>query len=203
MNKEAGVRNQNLEIRNQKKEPGLSLNPGTWRLAPVLLLSAFCLLSSAFAQTPTTTALPLRTYRAAYSVACGGAGDCATIYYSSKIIRVRQVVVQPSTAITVSLIVRSAADSGGTTSTVPTAVSMDTNDIAATATLATYTGAPTAGSTVGSVALLPLAANSTWVQSFGMVNSKSLVLQSAGQGLAVNVSGAATIYVNLEWTENP
>lgn len=172
------------------------------KLVLLLALTVGLLTSPAWGQTPITPNAPDKTYRTAYSIACGGSGDCATIYFTSKAIKVREVFIsKPSVGITVSLIVRSTADSGGTLGTVPTAVSMDPNDVAATATLAVYTAAPTAGTSVGLIGLLTLASTDTWVRPFGMVNSKPLILSAAAQGLAINVSGAATITVNLEWTE--
>ncbi len=190
------MKSQKSKVKSQK------FKAGCW--IALLLLTFNFQLSTLFGQTPVLIRAPDRTYRAAYSVACGGAGDCATIYFASKTVRVRQVLVsKPSAGITVSLIVRSAVDTGGTAGTIPTAVSMDSGDAAATATLAVYTAAPTAGATVGSVGLLTMATTDTWVQSFGTLNSKALALQAAGQGLAINVSGAATITVNLEWTETP
>jgi hypothetical protein len=144
---------------------------------------------------------PPTAYRVGFQVACGGAGDCVTIYYASKTVRVREVwISKPSNAITVSMNLHSALDSGGT-ATNPVGVPLDSQDATATAVVSAYTAAPTAGTSLGTIAMLPMATTDTWVQDFGALNDKALALQAAGQGLAIYVSGAATITVNLEWSE--
>ncbi len=178
---------------------------GKWKLGLLawLVLIAYCLLSTAYcpAQVPVSDLMPPHAYRVGFQVVCAGAGDCVTIGYASKTLRVREVwVAKPSNAITVSLNLHSAADSGGT-STTPAGVPLNSNDLAATGVVTAYTAAPTAGTSVGTIAMLPMATTDTWVQDFGTLNDEVLALQSTGQALAVYVSGAATITVNLEWSE--
>ncbi len=154
------------------------------------------------AQTVTQRGVPAPTYRAAFTVSCGGTGDCATISFGSEVVRVEQVTVSGASAqVVVSLIERTSADSGGTAGTAPTAVAMSSSDPPATATLADYTVAPTAGTAAGTIAIATVAAGGTFTQNFSTAGDQAPTLESAGQSLAINVSAAASLEVSIEWTE--
>jgi hypothetical protein len=203
------IRNQKSEIRNQKGRIRDRVRPFGGLIA-LVAMGTVAILCSLFpvpyslkaAQVLTTTGKPPGTYRVAFSVACGGQGDCATVYYGGKTVRIREVwISKPSTAATVSLNFHSAADSGGT-STNPTGVAMDTGDASPTAVVTAYTAAPTAGASYGTIAMLSMATTDTWVQDWGTLSDKALVLQAPGQGLAIYVSTATTLIINLEWSEH-
>ena len=149
-----------------------------------------------------------RTYSAGFSIACGGAGDCVTVTLTaggSNVTAVRELwISQPSSNVTVSLIRRSALDTGGT-STTETLVSSDTNDAAPNTIVTAYTAAPTAGSTTGGGTFfsLPITTTSTLVRDSTVSNYKPFLLQGATQVYAIYVSGAATVTVNLVVVETP
>lgn len=111
------------------------------------------------------------------------------------------------------LIRRSAANSGGTSSA-PTPLKRDTNDSAATATLALYTANPTVGTTVGtldSCRLFLALATATPNQckfEFGVNNDKMLLLRGTSDILAINFAGATVpaggvVDIDVEWVEEP
>lgn len=98
--------------------------------------------------------------------------------------------------IEVQLIRRSAANSGGTSST-PTLVSSDSNNAAATAVVSLYSVNPASlGSTVGNMRAAKLnlgaaGAAGSLIWDFGTRNGQGLVLRGIAQGLAINLVGAA------------
>lgn len=110
------------------------------------------------------------------------------------------------------LVKRSSANTGGTSAAV-TAIPLDANDAAATATVRSYTANPTLGGTVGSIRatrlLSPAAATAqfgAWVWSFDTLNSKPVVLRGTAQVLALNFNGAAlpaglSVSCSINWTE--
>jgi hypothetical protein len=113
----------------------------------------------------------------------------------------------------VQLVKRATADTGGTP-TALAAVPHDSNDGAATATASTYAAAPTAGTPVGAIRAQQInlsAAGSGGAAvpvefDFGTVNDKAIVLNGAGEGLYLNLNGAAmpagtVLNVFVEWSE--
>lgn len=127
--------------------------------------------------------------------------DVATLYGSaSKTVRVKRVTVsgQATTAgsMNVSLIKRTAANTGGT-STTPTIGQFDSADAAATATALLYnTTNPT---TLGAGVALSMqtlnfgvaGAAGTVVFDFSNRNDKPIILNGVAQGLAINFNGGA------------
>lgn len=136
---------------------------------------------------------------------------------ASKTIRITRLGFSGTAAtagiINVAVVKRSTADTSGT-STNPAAVPHDSNNAAATATVAAYTANPTLGSIVGSALrtaklALPLATASgvdAVEYNFGDRNGQGIVLRGTGQVFALNgqgstLPGATTINVDIEWTE--
>lgn len=145
-------------------------------------------------------------------------GDIAVLPGSAtKTIRVTRVEVTLSTtgtaAIeTVSLIKRSAADTGGTSSAM-TIVPHDANFSGASAAPLIYTATPTPGAAVGFIrvtqfndqsASLPGAATWIWTFGDGRGGAGSIVLRGTAQELCINLAGVVatqTAAVSFEWTE--
>lgn len=113
----------------------------------------------------------------------------------------------------VQLVKRSSADTGGTPSAL-TAVSHDSNDGAASAAVSSFAAAPTAGTLVGAIRAqqINLSASGSGGAAvpvefdFGTVNDKSVVLNSASEGLYLNLNGATmpagtVLNVFVEWSE--
>lgn len=158
------------------------------------------------------------TYAASATVATAAAATDVFVMTGSatKTIRITNFYVSmtatAATTVIGSLIRRSAANTGGT-STAPAAVTYDTNNAAATATVAAYTANPTAlGAAVGSsIAVLKIAANTTATVGnditldFGDRPAQAIVLRGTSQLLALNFNattvtgGSASI--SIEWTE--
>lgn len=158
-----------------------------------------------------------RTFRVAGSFApAAAATDVFTIRGSaSTVVRVTHVDIS-CTATTaanynVLLILRSTADTGGT-STGLVGQKADGNDVTAVGAAAVYyTVNPTGlGSTSGNVGGFQayaanggLLVNASW--DFGLRNSKAQVLRGTNQNLAVNLNGATlaggACIVSAEWTE--
>lgn len=138
---------------------------------------------------------------------------------SSKVIRVTKVsVVGTATAASIYdhyIIKRTAANSGGT-STSKTAAQSDSTDSAQTATLLQYTANPSSLGTGISVegnktylaaGATPGAAALPSVYTFGTRNDKAIVLRGASESLAINFGGqavpsGANLYLSIEWTED-
>lgn len=109
------------------------------------------------------------------------------------------------------LIKRSTVNTLGT-STPPTKVTYDSNDIAATATVLAYTANPTLGTAIGNVrgdrVFLPGAASASDAQGllWSFVNGKPMILRGVAQGLCINLNGVTitggSINVTIEWTES-
>jgi len=146
------------------------------------------------------------------------AGDIAVLPGSaSKTIRIHRIEVSLSTTGTagveaVTLVKRSAADTGGTSAAM-TAVPHDSAFAAASAAPRNYTAAPTLGAAVGTVrgaqffdeSASTTGAN-TWLWTFGdgRGGAAAIVLRGIAQQLAINLSGVIatqTVSVSYEWTE--
>ena len=136
---------------------------------------------------------------------------------ASKTIRITKIVVSglATTAgqLNPLLVRRSAANTGGT-STAPTPLKRDTNDAAASATLALYTANPTVGTAVGTLdscrLFLALATATPYACrfEFGVNNDKMLILRGTSDILAINFAGAAVpaggiVDIDVEWVEEP
>ena len=164
-----------------------------------LLFEGWMSLRPAAAQSLVQQSALLSTYRASFTVACGGAGDCVTISPVSHPVSIRQIwISKPTNAITVSLILRKTADTGGT-STAGAGFPLDDSDAAATPSIKLYTVAPTAGTAIGTLMAQPLATTDTLVETLGTSNDKPAILNT--QNFAISVSGAATIQGYVEWTQ--
>jgi hypothetical protein len=111
----------------------------------------------------------------------------------------------------VALILRGAANTGGT-STNPTGVKLDQNDLAATAVITQYSANPSAlGSAIGTIdwQLLNLQTAGSYAQilfNFGGNLGRAVVLRGASQWLALNLNGDAVpsggkVGYALLWTE--
>lgn len=136
---------------------------------------------------------------------------------ASKTIRITKIVVSglATTAgqLNPLLVRRSAANTGGT-STAPTPLKRDTNDVAASATLALYTANPTVGTAVGTLdscrlfLALATATPDACRFEFGVNNDKMLILRGTSDILAINFAGAAVpaggiVDIDVEWVEEP
>jgi hypothetical protein len=143
--------------------------------------------------------------------------DIFTIYGSAtktiRIIRIGLTGVQTNAGQRdVLLIKRSSINTAGISATVP-AVSHDSNNVAATATLLSYTGNPTLGISVGTLCCRRLQVNTANTPSpvdyidlnYGNRPSPAIVLRGVNEGVAINLNGIAssgnlwTIF--CEWTE--
>lgn len=162
--------------------------------------------------------------RATYSASIIGltpasaATDILTILgSSSKTIRVTRVEItgkaNSQAALDLLLVKRSTADTGGT-ATNPTAVPHDSNESAATATIAAYTANPTVGTLVGAlrnrkitVTTDAAAINQDMSRfEFGLRSEEPIILRGNTQQLAVNLNGASlpaglSLNIDITWTE--
>jgi hypothetical protein len=196
----------------------------TLRLA--LFLST-ALVSTVFAQgagpsaTFATFPAQRQTFTAAgvLAVPQTAAGDAVVICGSAtKTVRIKRVELSGTDATaqsaTVKAIVRSAANTGGT-STTATNVPRDSNNAAATAVVKAYTAIPTPGAAVGdvrdSILALPdgatLLAGAPLAWDFNPSNlTQEVVLRGVAQCFAVNFPNAlstagASLRWNIDWTE--
>jgi hypothetical protein len=159
-----------------------------------------------------------KTYSASFTVATAAtATDIATIIGSaSTVVRVTKIELTglATTAVTtpILLIKRSAADTGGT-STTATAIPHDANDAAATAVVSAYTANPTGlGAAVGTIRstkmVFPLTGvlDSVIIWEFGIRNNKPIVLRGVAQNLAINLNSitvtGGSVSGFIEWTED-
>lgn len=162
--------------------------------------------------------------KATYSAAISGFTPAATatdffmiIGSGTKTVRVTRIelsgVASLPSNVTVLLIKRISANSGGTAATV-TPAQHDSNDSAPTAVVSSYSANPTTGSSGGLVraATLDLGDTSNTALSevvawdFSTRNSEGLVLRGVGQAYVLNFNGAAvpggmSITIDVEWTE--
>lgn len=135
---------------------------------------------------------------------------------ATKIIRVTRVEVSFIQSIyninEVQLIKRSTANTGGTSTSI-LAVSHDSTNAAATATVLAYTANPTLGTSLGVVRTVKLYGDATNQPSgenvitwdFGTRPAQAIVLRGTTQVLAVNLNGVsisgASFDISIEWTE--
>lgn len=159
------------------------------------------------------------TYSCAFQVTPGAAAtDVATIIGSAtKTIRIHQIMVGfDATAntedVAVSIIMRSAANTGGSSIT-PAIAMHDSNNGAATAVVRAYTANPTGlGASAGTIeqfrsGAYPNSGNPTPPFNYGpAVGDQSLVLRGVAQSVAINLEGAAlvtgeTVRIKIKWTE--
>lgn len=174
--------------------------------------------------TNTISVAPTDGTKVSYSAAAVGitlaalATDIFTITGSAtKVVRITRIEITGSSTagsgavVNLQLIRRSAANTGGT-STSDTAVSHDTTDSTATATVVHYTVNPTLlGAAVGTVrssrtAFVAAGLSDVPTQwEFGNRPSKAIVLRGTSQILALNIGGitvtGGVADINIEWTE--
>jgi len=158
-----------------------------------------------------------RTYSAAFTVLSPqtAAADWATLTGSATAqIHVKEIACWGTTTSaafldTISLIKRSALDTGGT-STAPTVVPNDSGQIAGSAVAAAYTVAPTKGTAVGTVRVIqlyiPLATSQapSFDWQFGINDDQDLILNTATENLALNSTletTAETWTCFMKWEE--
>lgn len=160
------------------------------------------------------------TYRAA-AVGLATAASATDVFIingsASKTIRVTRVWVGGTIATTaayvdISLIKRSTANTGGTSSATAV-VPLDSAYAAGTAVVLQYTANPTTGTAVGPIAACRYAAALTGTEAlevnyefkFGDDNGSACVLRGTAQGLAVSFNtgpaNAGTFDIWVEWTE--
>jgi len=167
--------------------------------------------------TTTTPAAAPATYFAAISglLSAASATDLFTLTGSaSKTVKLTKITITATrttgTQTVFKLIKRSAANSGGT-ATNPTAVPADSNNAAATATVAAYTANPAAlGAAVGDILSQRYfiagtgTATTPIVFTFGG-DVQPVVLRGTSEVFALNLDAVTvaggTFYVGIEWTE--
>ena len=143
------------------------------------------------------------------------ASDIFTLTGSAtKTIRITRVALSgiQTTGAQVSIIFlrRSTANTGGT-STSLAAISMDTNNPAATATGLVYTANATVGTLVGNIRTRKVSvsassgASDALILDFGTRNSQAVVLRGINQVFAVNLNNVtvagSSFNISIEWTE--
>lgn len=183
--------------------------------------------------TPANNAAPIDGQKQSYSAAVVGLvpaaspTDIFTLTGSAtKTVRVTRIGITGTTdspvpvALNVVLLRRSAADTGGTSSSSPTPVPHDSTNAAVSATVLAYTANPTGlGALVGTALrnqklTLTLATYTATdfpsppgiVWDFGSRPSQDIVLRGITQVLAVNLNGVsvvgnALLDIDIEWTE--
>lgn len=144
---------------------------------------------------------PLPTFRAQIGVA-GPAGVAAELIPGAGVrLHVRSVfITKPTVATAVTLIKQSTATTGGT-STNATIGPLDSAKAASGSRIKLFTGAPTAGTSVGSLAIHTLETTDWMLFTFGENGAGPLVLNTPNQTLAVSLGTAATIVGYIEWSE--
>jgi hypothetical protein len=153
------------------------------------------------------------TFSAGVVAAAGVVGDTLVLTGSaSRTIRVTRIAITGNATVAadldITLVKRSAIDTGGTSSAV-TIAAHDSSDTA-TATLALYTVAPTAGTSAGIIraakvfASTPATAPVIQQWTFGDGPKRALVLRGITQQLAIAFSAVLTggsFNIDIEWTE--
>lgn len=144
-----------------------------------------------------------------------GATDVFTLTGSgTKTIKITRIVVSgiaaSLTTFDVSLIIRSTANTAGTSSSI-TAVPYDSNNVAATATCLAYTANPTLGTSVGSIGgikitfLTATSAATPTIISWADRPAQAPTLRGINQVFAINFNGSSIVAGNvdftIEWTE--
>lgn len=172
---------------------------------------------STMAPFPVTGESTIPTYSASNGdIANTGAGDIYTITGSdTKTVKVKGVRISATATsaavVNASIILRSSAASGGTSSTL-TVVKHDQDNPAATAVVRSYTVSPTPGTAIGTIRSRKVAVgtqgNSATISEalfqFSVYWDQPIVLRGSGQSLCVNVSAAgsgASWCVDHEHTE--
>lgn len=160
------------------------------------------------------------SYRAAATglVTVTGATDVFLINGSAtKTVRITRVLISgtfttTASLVDISLIKRSTANSGGTSSAT-TIVPLDSADAAATAVVLQYTANPTVGTAVGAIAAMRYFGSLTGTPApvgqiefrFSDLNARACVLRGTAQGLAVSFNtgpAVAGVYdIAIEFTE--
>lgn len=167
----------------------------------------------------TSTDSGLATYSAGFVglVPPASATDIFTITGSAtKTVRIKFIQMSASTtsgsgvAFNLSIVKRSTANSGGT-STTATAVPHDSTSAAGTAVVRGYTANPTVGTLVGVVratrteAVTAGTSRQIGEYTFSNKNDQSIVLRGTSEVLAVNLNGASVtgpvVGCSIEWTE--
>ena len=136
---------------------------------------------------------------------------------ATKVVKVRriQVTAAAGSASQVSIYVylRTAADTGGT-STTPAATKYDSTNPSPTAALTQYSANPTLGTgTLLSADYyeIPATTGNTywtgpWIEDYGIRNSQPVILRGTSQSVCFNLGGQTlpsgfTLYTRIEWTE--
>jgi hypothetical protein len=146
------------------------------------------------------------------------AGDIAVLSgNATTVVRITRIEVSMSTSGTagveqITLVKRSAADTGGTSAAM-TAVPLDSAYAAASSAALSYTAAPALGTAVGTIRGVQFFDESasttganTWLWTFGdgRGGASCVVLRGTAQQLAINLAGVIatqTVTVSYEWTE--
>jgi hypothetical protein len=156
-----------------------------------------------------------------FSYSCSGviqtgtsATDIATLSGNANTtVRLSRIIISGRNALptssTVSLVLRSSPDSGGTTST-PVITPHDSNTPAASSVVNVYTSNPTLGSSVGVLRVANLEFANTGgspvpllVWEFGPNDSQKPVLRNTNQQLCISLNGMqiSVVHISFEWTE--
>jgi hypothetical protein len=184
------------------------------------------LAAPALAQTPSFQQPPLErpTFEASVSgmqVPQTGAGDAFCITGSAtKTVRVKRIQISgtDTTAQTsvMNLVIRSAANTGGTLVTTPTDVPLSSSNVAGTAVIKAYTAVPTPGTAVGIAQSQSIGFQAATVGTPGSAMvwtylpsedlSQEIVLQGVTQSACVNFPSAFTtagpvVNADVKWTE--
>ncbi len=160
----------------------------------------------------------LPTYRATFADLNAPAGLAATLKGAAGVIvRVKTVHVDVPAADQAPLIIRkySTAESAGTPGTTPQRVPLDSTSPDARATLAVYTAAATAGTSLGEVFEADILARDTGVANqdirgdrahveFGKNGCQPVTLRTAAEGIGIVLAaGSNPLNGYIEWTEEP
>jgi|SRR6185312_1890954 len=167
----------------------------------------------------TVNSLPVDGTKATYSAVITGitpassATDLFTITGSgTKIVRIRSLTVYGSQTtggvVPISLIKRSSANTGGTSSTA-SAIAFDSTDPSATATVQSYTANPTTGTAVGilnyDAPFVPNVIDQLLEYGFSYQPTQVYTLNSASELLAVNLNAntvtGGSFTFKITWTE--
>lgn len=168
------------------------------------------------------SSVPANSVISTYSAAVTGlataalATDILTIGGSAtKTVRIKQLRISATRTTSgnfdITLVRRSTANTGGTSTTL-TAVAADSTDAAATATVLAYTANPTTGTLVGTMRSEKYFANTTGTGAsdntnwtFGFDTSKAPVLRGTAQSISVNLLGVtiagSSFDMHFTWTE--
>jgi len=194
---------------------------GSFNTTPLVITSGNCgpIALNSSAAIYTDTEITKSSYATSFTITPAATPtDVFTITgSSSRTIRVKRVHITSNAttlgAMTLQLLERSSANTGGT-STNPTKVPLDNNNIAGTGTVTAYTANPSAlGTLIGAIdtAFLSFGVNAVsppYDRSFGnAVGTQSIVLRGSSQSLAVNLGGGTVpsggaLCIGVEWTES-